>query len=242
MLAKAGSNVTPHRCYNDRVRQVLLAALAVGVVVGILGCAPAFEEGDDCQNGFDDDGDGFIDCDDPDCKLTPACGLCGNGKVDSAETCDDGNRVDGDGCSSRCTLELCANGHLDPGEECDDGNLIPGDGCSAACTIDTCGDRVLQRDTEQCEDGNHNDGDGCSSSCRAEPIPGCGNGVLDFDPQTGIPTEDCDDGNNTSGDGCSSACRFEGCGDGIVEPTLNEQCDDADPFAPAGCQFCQLAP
>lgn len=31
--------------------------------------------------------------------------LCGNGRMDSGEVCDDGNRVSGDGCSSSCTVE-----------------------------------------------------------------------------------------------------------------------------------------
>ncbi|HEY5957337.1 MAG TPA: hypothetical protein VIV60_12315 [Polyangiaceae bacterium] len=30
---------------------------------------------------------------------------CGDGIVDEDEDCDDGNRHDGDGCSSRCVLE-----------------------------------------------------------------------------------------------------------------------------------------
>ena len=31
--------------------------------------------------------------------------VCGNGTVDASEECDDGNTVDGDGCSSTCTTE-----------------------------------------------------------------------------------------------------------------------------------------
>jgi len=30
---------------------------------------------------------------------------CGNGKLDAGEECDDGNIIDGDGCSSTCKLE-----------------------------------------------------------------------------------------------------------------------------------------
>ena len=208
------------------------------------GCLPlfsggGFEEGDDCQNGRDDDGDGLVDCEDPNCALLPFCGTCGNGVIDNNEICDDGNLIDGDGCSSRCLDEKCGNGVVEGDEECDDGNLVPADGCSAACKIDFCGDRILERDVEQCEDGNREDGDGCSSTCRAEPKPGCGNFTIDFDAN-GAPTEECDDGNNTSGDGCSSICKQEFCGDGITEPTLNEECDDADPFKPAGCTFCHI--
>ena len=30
---------------------------------------------------------------------------CGNGSTDGAEECDDGNALDGDGCSALCTIE-----------------------------------------------------------------------------------------------------------------------------------------
>ena len=62
---------------------------------------------------------------------------CGNGDVDFplGEECDDGNNIDGDGCSALCQLE-CGNGDLDSGEECDDGNTTDGDGCSSTCQIE----------------------------------------------------------------------------------------------------------
>lgn len=71
---------------------------------------------------------------------------CGNKRIDTGETCDDGNVINGDGCSSLCIIEmnfycsglpsLCmrtilGNGIVTGGEECDDGNTINGDGCSA---------------------------------------------------------------------------------------------------------------
>jgi len=33
--------------------------------------------------------------------------LCGNGVVDPGESCDDGNKTDGDGCTSTCVVEAC---------------------------------------------------------------------------------------------------------------------------------------
>ncbi len=63
---------------------------------------------------------------------------CGNGTVEGAEACDDGNLVDGDGCSAACLVEPCGNGALDPTEDCDDGNHASGDGCSATCTFEAC--------------------------------------------------------------------------------------------------------
>ncbi len=45
---------------------------------------------EDCDDGVDNDGDGFIDCDDPDCFGDPAC-------EGDDEICDDGIDNDGDG-------------------------------------------------------------------------------------------------------------------------------------------------
>ena len=132
-------------------------------------------------------GDGTWDPDNPNC--------------DPVEQCDDGNLIDGDGCSSTCQIEsFCGDGILDPGEACDDGNNTDGDGCSATCEVEPfCGDGNLDAG-EACDDGNNDDGDGCSATCEVEPF--CGDGNLDAG-------EECDDGNNDSGDGCSSACTLE---------------------------------
>ncbi|MCZ6562827.1 MAG: DUF4215 domain-containing protein [Deltaproteobacteria bacterium] len=59
---------------------------------------------------------------------------CGNKIVELPfEECDDGNNVDGDGCSAICLDPFCGDGVLDDGEQCDDGNTTDGDGCSAVC-------------------------------------------------------------------------------------------------------------
>jgi cysteine-rich repeat protein len=60
---------------------------------------------------------------------------CGNGRVDSDEACDDGNRVGADGCAANCSKnEVCGDAVIDEGEACDDGNLNAVDGCDA-CTL-----------------------------------------------------------------------------------------------------------
>jgi len=59
---------------------------------------------------------------------------CGDGML-RGEACDDGNRLDGDGCDANCTPTACGNGIRTAGEDCDDGNLTEGDGCSALCRI-----------------------------------------------------------------------------------------------------------
>lgn len=64
---------------------------------------------------------------------------CGNGVQDPGETCDDGNRNNGDGCSASCdSNETCGNAVTDlaVGETCDDGDYQSHDGCSSVCGIE----------------------------------------------------------------------------------------------------------
>ena len=60
-----------------------------------------------CDNGFDEDSDGLIDCNDSDCALDPACTVCGDNVTEGIEECDDGNTIPGDGCSADCKIEPC---------------------------------------------------------------------------------------------------------------------------------------
>ncbi len=151
---------------------------------------------------------------------------CGNGIVEKGEECDDGNRKNGDGCSSTCQKEaVCGNGIVEKGEQCDDGNTKNGDGCSSTCQKEAvCGNGIVEKG-EQCDDGNTKNGDGCSSTCQKEAV--CGNGVVE-------KGEQCDDGNTKNGDGCSSTCQKEAvCGNGIVEK--GEGCDDGNTKNGDGC-------
>ncbi len=166
-------------------------------------------------------------------------GLCGNGIIDTAagEVCDDGNIVDGDGCSADCTSnESCGNGIVDKanGEVCDKGaDNASCDGCSADCKSDeTCGNGIV--DTckgEVCDDGNNVSGDGCSADCKSAER--CGNGVIDV-----VDGEICDKGaDNANCDGCSPDCKSdESCGNGILDTCKGEICDNgADNFNCNGC-------
>jgi len=38
---------------------------------------------------------------------SPKSAVCGNGRVEPGETCDDGNTKDGDVCPSKCRIEVC---------------------------------------------------------------------------------------------------------------------------------------
>ncbi len=47
----------------------------------------------------DNDCDGLVDGQDPDCII------CGNGRIETGETCDDSNTMSNDGCSATCQVE-----------------------------------------------------------------------------------------------------------------------------------------
>ncbi|MFP6664792.1 MAG: hypothetical protein VCC00_11365, partial [Deltaproteobacteria bacterium] len=85
---------------------------------------------------------GFCACPTAGCAFN-----CGDGNLDSAEECDDGNNTGGDWCSALCTIEPgCGNGAIDAGEACDDGNSTDGDGCSSRCGIEA----VQSKDQQKC--------------------------------------------------------------------------------------------
>ena len=217
--------------------KALFVWAGVGMCVTVLACAnqPAARE---CASG--------IVCPAPlQCAaVQPVCisNDCGNGIVDPGEVCDDGNILDGDGCSHDClSKEACGNGVVDPGEVCDDGNTANGKCDSgAACNSDAdCG-------------GGKCKPDGCSANCKSREV--CGNGITDVG-------EICDDGGTANGtcadgtpcnqtsdcatgacspDGCSKDCLSnETCGNGIVD--LGEKCDNGSANAigsacEPGCQ------
>jgi fibro-slime domain-containing protein len=178
----------------------------------------------------------------------PDMPICGDGRLDINEACDDGNSTPADGCSGVCTIE--------PGYVCP----TPGALCIKVVTK-TCGNGIIEAD-EACDDANVREADGCSSVCTVEvgwlcDVPGqpckpaitpavCGNGKVEAGEQ-------CDDGAALDSDGCSATCQIEDplhwtcplpgqpceplqyCGDGIVQKTRGEQCDDSNMSPGDGC-------
>src|SRR5262249_2051179 len=124
--------------------------------------------------------------------------LCGNGHQDPGESCDDGNKMAGDGCSAICQVPS--------GWTCT--------GWPSVCTMaGVCGDGVLGASGAG-DGGNRAGGDGGRADCRpVEPgyecrgrsrpcVPACGDSMI-------VGGERCDDGNTADGDGCSSVCQVE---------------------------------
>jgi cysteine-rich repeat protein len=109
--------------------------------------------------------------------------LCGNGVLDPGEQCDDGNRVNGDGCNAFCQIEArwdCPT----PGEPCIPCGTDGAGGCDGG-PVGYCGDGIIQTYLgEECDmgelngalvddNGNPTDGGGwvyCSASCLLPPM------------------------------------------------------------------------
>lgn len=104
-----------------------------------------------------------LNCDVPQ-VVTPGGGgrtrYCGNGLIESInnEQCDDGNLINGDGCSAVCTLELPDGGGPVPPTEPEEP------------VISVCGNGVRE-EGEQCDDGNGDNQDSCTNSCVLNLIP-----------------------------------------------------------------------
>ncbi|MBN93590.1 MAG: hypothetical protein CL928_05870 [Deltaproteobacteria bacterium] len=103
-----------------------------------------------CNDGRDNDGDGLVDCDDPDCAVDGVCDeICGSGSDtdgDGLIDCDDPDCSTDSGCP-----EDCSNGVDDDADEaldCFDSECAFEPACSGVESI--------------CDDGQDNDSDGGS--------------------------------------------------------------------------------
>ncbi len=214
-------------------------------------CATAATE--NCVNQADDDGDGLIDCADPDCAADPACQVtnlsCGDvlGCIQgcgSDSACAQGCRDSG--CASAqpliadlvdCVLLSCANPCADPAspacESCTQNN------CGtelSACLADTCATTT----TENCVNQADDDGDGlidCNDpDCGADP-------ACQTTGRTCGEVLSCAEG--CAGDfTCVQACQDSGCAtaqtlasDLMACAATNCLTECAD-VASAACQAC----
>ncbi|MFA7682325.1 MAG: DUF4215 domain-containing protein, partial [Candidatus Peribacteraceae bacterium] len=201
-----------------------------------------------CGDGVDNNND-MEECDDgaansdtvPDaCRTNCVLPICGDNVIDSMEQCE----VDGDcraeeTCDTSCrclSAATCGNGVIDPGEVCDGTDW----GDITSCTdFGSFTGGMLFCDTRCLFD---------TSACTGGTTGFCGDGIVNVG-------ETCD-GENwghilqctifdhfTNGElFCDSDCHFNTanctpptCGDGIIHPTLNEECDDGNLISGDGC-------
>ncbi len=180
-----------------------------------------------CAGTVDEDGDGLVDCDDPDCD-----GQC-------PERCDNGRDDDGDGdvdCrDADCTGAACP-------EDCDDGADQDGD------RLIDCDDPDCARPEcpERCTGGRDDDGDNlvdcedpdclgqCSEVC-SDGLDGDGDGAVDCEDPDCEPvcSEQCANDTDDDADGdvdcddleCAATCDVDG--DGETSALFGgDDCDD----------------
>jgi hypothetical protein len=138
-----------------------------------------------CNDSIDQDEDGLVDCEDPDCRLESHCNLpsgerCGNGTDDDGDgliDCEDPQCAESAGCQP--TLEECSNGRDDDG-----------DGRADCLDPDCDGSPDCLPQPETCDNGSDDDDDGdvdcedsdcaqhvacrpADSCCTAHDTPGC---------------------------------------------------------------------
>jgi len=137
---------------------------------------------------------------------------CGNGQIDPGEECDDGNLIDGDGCSASCQIDGCTQN-----SDCTDNNVCNGvEICVAgSCQLGSplvCNDSLFCNGIEACDPTQGcqpgtpivcSDGVSCTiDSCnedadRCENNPDdnlCDNGLFCDGLELCDPTQDCQSG------------------------------------------------
>jgi cysteine-rich repeat protein len=150
---------------------------------------------------------------------------CGDGVLQPGEVCDDGNILDGDGCSHDCQSdESCGNWIIDTavGEVCDDGNTLPGDGCAADCkSLEKCGDSRVDPG-EDCDSGGESRG--CNADCTWARH---GDGKVNAAAGEACDGDGAGNGNGVDclWQGCNANCTLSVHGDGWVNPLDGELCD-----------------
>ncbi len=145
-----------------RIVVPLAAPAVIGLALGGAGCGAHTSLRDDdagpadevCDNGHDDDADGLVDCDDPECASDESCSIL-PGCEPTLELCEDGIDNNGNGdtdCDDLCCDAFCFNRDCpgcmygvpfepaDAESNCDDAFDEDCDGMTDCCDPDCAGD------------------------------------------------------------------------------------------------------
>jgi cysteine-rich repeat protein len=219
-------------------------------------CELSCEEDSDCDDLNDCNGieictsDGACDDSDPGPQEGAPCGadgycwrgvcvrnICGDGKRDAGEACDDGNLDPDDGCTPDCELTCEEDSDCSDKDACRVDSLCRDDGRHGGLRVCTGGTPLADRTECEIKDAKSKalcgdpevDKDGwcIKGICTCS---GCGDGEVD-------ETEACDDGplNGTtdSPNNCALNCRVVACGNDVLEG--DEECEDGNDRPMDGC-------
>ncbi len=169
-------------------------------------------QNENCTDGRDNDADGLLDLNDPDCWV------CGDGIVQATEQCDDGNVVTGDGCTAACGNEDAdGDGARDVvygGTDCNDTDATVYVGAT-----ETWYDGVDQ----DCSGGSDYDADGDGVDSGSHGGTDCNDGNAAIRPGA---TEIWYDGIDQD---CSGGSDYDADGDGQDSQNWGgADCDDSD--------------
>ncbi|XXX77457.1 hypothetical protein WMF30_01610 [Sorangium sp. So ce134] len=214
--------------------------------------APLREDTDvACSNGYDDDGDGYADCADPECQWQP---FCAPWREDTDVACSNGYDDDGDGYADCADPEcqwqpFCAPWREDTDVACSNGYDDDGDGL-ADCADPECQWQPFcapwREDTDAaCSNGYDDDGDGYAD---------CADPECQWQPFCIWWPEDndvaCSNGYDDDGDGLTdcadSECTWQSVCAPLREDTdvacSNGYDDDGDGLADCADPECQWQP
>jgi hypothetical protein len=174
------------------------------------------DEAEICDDGVDNDGDSFVDCDDADCYSSPACG-------GTSEVCNDGVDNDNDGYTdcddADCSQDTACQGSND--EICDNGTDDDGNFLCDCVDIFACFMECMLVPGEEtdCTDGLDDDQD-----CLVD----CDDSDCSSDPACGGTPEVCDNGTDDDGDGNTDCDDADCVGDSscLCYPLQTVSCGD----------------
>jgi hypothetical protein len=194
-------------------------------------CSPTEPTEVTCDDGVDNDCDGFVDCDDTDCAVDPACveDPCGDG------VCDPGIGENCDTCAADCPSgadgPFCGNGVCEPTEDC------------VSCAADCNGKQNGKPANRYCCGGDAGGGGGenpvdcndsrCTSggnTCSSLPVLGfcCGDLLCDGGDECTLCDVDC-----SSDPVCDAPAE---CVPGTGTGERNDPCDVDEDCASCNCR------
>jgi hypothetical protein len=244
-LVVTADRVTEYTLYTSELDGDVVFAYASGDF-GFLGWDNPLIDPDGCSDCLDNDGDGWSDGKDPDCRL----GRDEDNSTFGEATCNDGIDNDADGDVDSADSD-CSKGSDPESAECGDDIDNDEDGWTDAddpgCNV---GDGVFEDSVPlgeySCNDLEDNDGDGWTDGAD----PACEN-ATDSEDDGFVDGIECNDGIDNDGNGDVDAedthCANNGAAEELEQPEMSVECidgvdNDGDGYTDSKDPDCEFRP